>query len=311
MSSSVPCALCGVDDTTVVFGPGVAQASQIVRCNRCGLMYSSPRANVPDHVFIATWDPNWDGVALNMPRYTKERIQVKDYAKTRAFLNQLYPKRGKLLEIGSSLGFLLADFKKDGWDVMGVEPDGFRCHYTKETHGIEAFYGILEDAGIADESFDVVLLNHVIEHMDNPLTTLREINRVLKPKGHFVVETPRYDSLTFRLLGRRERSVSCDGHIYFFTTDTLKKVYETAGFEFVKLAYTGRSLTVDRLMWNLGVMSKSAFAKSCLDRLSHVLKLDKVRLYLNMRDMQRVCVQKTATTPVRHSASSVPSAGSF
>lgn len=308
MSNSVPCIVCEVDDATVIFGPGVAQASQIVRCNRCGLMYSSPRANVPDHVFIATWDPNSDGVALNMQRYTKERIQVKDYARTRAFLNQLYPKRGRLLEIGSSLGFLLAEFKKDGWDVMGVEPDGFRCRYTKETHGINAFFGILEDAGIANESFDVVLLNHVIEHMDNPIATLCEINRVLKPRGHFVVETPRYDGLMFKLLGRRERSVSCDGHIYFFTTDTLKNVYETAGFEFVKLAYTGRSLTVDRLMWNLGVMSKSAIVKGCLNRLSHVLKLDKVRIYLNMRDMQRVCVQKATTTPARRSTSSMPSA---
>ncbi len=302
MSSAVPCNLCGVDDATVVFGPGVAQVSQIVRCNRCGLMYASPRANVPDSVDIITWDPNVDGVTLMPQRFTKEQIQVRDYSKTQAFINQLYPKRGKLLEIGSSFGFLLAAFKKDGWDVMGVEPYGGGCRFSEETHGIKVIHGILEEAEIADDAFDVVLLNHVIEHLDDPLATLCEINRVLKPNGHLVVETPRYDTLMYKLLGKRERSLNCNGHIYFFTTQTLKKLYEAAGFREVKVAYTGRSLTADRLAWNIGVMSKSDRVKGWLDRMSRRLKLEKLRLYLNMRDMQRVCVQKVAAVPNRHEA---------
>ncbi len=292
MSKPVPCNLCGIEDATVVFGPGVAQANQIVRCNRCGLMYASPRAKAPDHVEIQTWDPNFDGVAHNPRRYVKEKLQVKDYAKTRALINRLYPDRGKLLEVGSSFGFLLAEFKKDGWDVLGVEPYGFGCRFTEATHGIKAIDRILEEADIPDESFDVVLLNHVVEHLENPLGTLREINRVLKPNGHFVVETPRYDTLMFKLLGKRERSLNCEGHIYFFTTETLKNLYEAAGFKMVKLDYTGRSLTADRLIWNLGVMSKSDRIKTLVDKTSRGLKLEKVSIYLNMRDIQRVCVQK-------------------
>ena len=302
MSSAVPCNLCGVDDATVVFGPGVAQISQIVRCNRCGLMYASPRASVPDSVDIMTWDPNIDGVTLMPQRFTKEQIQVRDYSKTQAFINQLYPKRGKLLEVGSSFGFLLAAFKKDGWDVMGVEPYGGGCRFSEETHGIKVIHGILEEADIADDTFDVVLLNHVIEHLDDPLATLCEINRVLKPNGHLIVETPRYDTLMYKLLGKRERSLNCNGHIYFFTTASLKKLYEAAGFREVKVAYTGRSLTADRLAWNIGVMSKSDRVKGMLDRMSRKLKLEKLRLYLNMRDMQRVCVQKVAAVPSRQEA---------
>jgi SAM-dependent methyltransferase len=272
-------------------------------------MYASPRANNPDHVEILTWDPNFDGAAHHPQRLTKEKIQVKDYAKTRALINRLYPDRGKLLEVGSSFGFLLAEFKKDGWDVLGVEPSGTGCRFTGETHGIKAIYAILEEAGIASESFDVVLLNHVVEHLDNPLGTLREINRVLKPNGHFVLETPRYDTLAFKLLGKRERSLNCGGHIYFFTTETLKNLYEAAGFKLVKLDYTGRSLTADRLLWNLGVMSKSDRAKKLLNRMSQGLRLDKLRLYLNMRDIQRVCVQKIAApVPNQQPVTMTPSA---
>jgi SAM-dependent methyltransferase len=301
MPEPVPCNLCDVDDATVVFGAGVAQISQIVRCRRCGLMYASPRGKQPDHLEIAAWtDPNWDAIANNPRRFEKEQLQVRDYARTRSALNRLHPERGRLLEIGSGYGFLLAEFKKDGWEVLGVEPDQYGCRYASEKLGVSAVNSILENAGIPDRAFDVVLLNHVIEHLDDPLGLLREINRVLKPNGHLVIETPRYDSLMFKLLGRRERSVSCNGHIYFFTTESLQKLYHAAGYELVDLGYVGRSMTVDRLLWNAGVISKSERVKRGLDRLSRGLRLNKLRLYLNMRDMQRVCVQKVAVpSPVR------------
>jgi hypothetical protein len=132
MSESVPCNYCAVDEATVVFGPGVAQPNQIVRCNRCGLMYASPRAKVPDHVEIATYDPAFDPFRPDDTRSLKERLQVKDYDRTRALLNRLYPQRGRLLEVGSSLGYLLDVFKKDGWDVMGVEPFYQACRHSRE-----------------------------------------------------------------------------------------------------------------------------------------------------------------------------------
>jgi hypothetical protein len=108
-------------------------------------MYTSPRLKPPDHVQIATWDADRDAQTRNPRRFEKERLQVRDYARTRALLKRLYPRRGRLLEVGSGLGFLLAEFKKDGWDVLGLEPDAFGCRYTWEHHGIEALHAILED----------------------------------------------------------------------------------------------------------------------------------------------------------------------
>jgi SAM-dependent methyltransferase len=202
MAESVLCNYCGLDDATVVFAPGVAQLSQIVRCNRCGLMYASPRGKVPDHEEIAQYDPDFNSLPPGNPREIKERLQVKDYNGTRALLNGLYPQRGTLLEVGCGLGFLLDAFRKDGWKVQGVEPF-YRCWlHAAEELGLEVNNTILELADLPDEAFDVVLLNHVIEHLDDPLRTLAEVNRVRKPDGHFVIETPRYDTLAFRMLGR-------------------------------------------------------------------------------------------------------------
>jgi SAM-dependent methyltransferase len=292
MSPTVPCNYCGVDDATEVFGPGVAQPSRIVRCNRCGLMYANPRAREPDAVLIQQWEPDRASLKRTDSRFEKERLQVRDFAGTRMLLNRAYPARGKLLEIGSGLGFLLAEFKKDGWDVFGLEPNRLLSMYAAEELGVAGTNELLHEAGIPDEAFDVVIMNHVIEHLEDPLATLSEINRVLKTDGHLVLETPRYDTLMFRLLGRRERSLSCEGHIYFFTTQTLRSFYEAAGFETRQLDYVGRSLTVDRLLWNVGVVSKSARFQTTLTSASRKLGLNKVHLYLNLGDMQRVCVRK-------------------
>jgi 2-polyprenyl-3-methyl-5-hydroxy-6-metoxy-1,4-benzoquinol methylase len=293
-SHRVACNLCQVDDATVIYPAGVAQLNEIVRCNRCGLMYASPRKD-PDCVFIESWEdnPNWDPAKEDPQRFKKEHIQIRDYTETRAFLAGLYPQRGKLVEIGSSFGIQLDTFRQEGWDVLGIDPDRNRCRQATQRLNIPTIASTLEAAGLPDASADVVVMLHVIEHLPDPVATLREINRVLKPGGHMVLETPRYDTLLYKLLGRRERSLGCDGHIYFYTTDTLRRTYEAAGFELVQLNYVGRSLTLDRLAYNVGVITRNRSLQKKIGAASRRMGLQNIRFHLNFRDMQRICVRKT------------------
>ncbi len=292
---TAPCNLCHSDDFTVLYGPGVAQVNQIVRCKTCGLMYANPRREA-DHVDMASWpdDPNWDPAREIPQRFEKEILQVRDYASTRALVNRLHPGRGKLVEVGSSLGFALEAFRKDGWDVLGVDPDRNGCRHAGAKLSIPTINSILEDARLPSDSVDVVVMLHVIEHVPDPVGTLREINRVLRPGGHLVLETPRYDTLSFRLLGRRERSLSCNGHIFFFTTDSLRRACTLAGFEIVDLEYVGRSMTLARMAFNLGVMSKSGAVQRAVRSLSRRTLFSRIRFTISLRDMQRLCLQKTA-----------------
>lgn len=290
----VRCNLCGADDADTLFEAGVAQHNRIVACRRCGLMYSDPRLSPADQELIAEYDPEITAKleGYDPGRFDKERVQIGDYADTLSYLAELYPQRGKLIELGCGAGFLLAAFAESGWNVTGIEPDRGFCEYIQKKRGLNAIPSILETAKIPDNAADVVVMLHVIEHVPDPLATLQHIHRVLRPGGHLVLETPRYDSLMFKLLGKRERSLSCDGHIYFFTTDSLKKLTEKAGFKSKQWRYVGRSLSLDRLMWNLGVMSKSKAIQKFLRHASSSLHLNKLHLTLNMRDMQRIIVQK-------------------
>ena len=87
-------------------------------------------------------DPAWDPVIRNPQRFEKEQLQTRDYDKTRALLNRLYPNRGHVLEIGSGFGSLLQTFRMDGWKVTGVEPDRNLARYTTAKLNIETINGI-------------------------------------------------------------------------------------------------------------------------------------------------------------------------
>lgn len=291
----VACNLCGSNEYTVRFAPGVAQINQIVNCKSCGLMYANPRIQEADNVLIENYDPDFVLSAIvnqDSQRLEKEALQVKDYEVTRKFLHEHYPDKGTLVEVGSGLGYLLNYFKQDGWNVVGLEPNVGMCRYAESEFGIKIIPTILEKAGIADRSADAVLMMHVIEHVSDPCSTLQEVYRILKPGGIFVMETPRYDTLMFKLLGKRERSLSCDGHIYFFTTKTLEKLATKAGFTVLKTDYVGRSLTIDRLLYNVGVVSKSQLIKGILKDVAVKMQLNKVALHLNTRDMERIYLKK-------------------
>ena len=298
---TIVCNLCGQDDPQVVFAKGLAQPAQIVRCRNCGLMYSNPRAQAVDHELYEQHEPEGilKGVTTDPThpwhwRYQKESGQVRDFRATRKLLRKLYPQPGHMIEVGSGFGYLLRSFKDEGWDVLGVDPWRELPPLTREIHGIETRPTTLEDAGLPDNSTDVVILLHVIEHVPDPHATLSEINRVLKPGGHLVVETPRYDTAMFRLLGHRERSIRCDGHIYFFTFDTLRRCCEKAGFSEVERQAVGRTLSMERFLWNVGTVAGSEALRQGVGRFSRATGLDRLKFTLNLRDMQRMTVRKEA-----------------
>lgn len=295
-TTHVNCNLCGADRADILFPAGWAQKNQIVKCRQCGFMYANPRRGDLDHQIAARSDPDFLEEMLRREhdsRMEKERLQVRDYACTREWLQTRFPRRGALVEVGCGLGFLLKYFTADGWIGTGLEPDPLCCAHAQRTLGLSVEAGALPGAALATASVDVVLMMHVIEHVDDAKVALRDIYRVLKPGGVLVLETPRYDTAIFKLLGHRERSLACDGHIYFFTSATLCSMLRATGFAVVRHDYVGRSLTLDRLLWNVGVVSRVMKFRRLLERLSHWLNLSRFPLAINLRDMQRVYAVKS------------------
>lgn len=285
------CNNCASGRFRVVHVSGAAQINQIVECLDCGLMYAYPRAQ------------------LNLTRYDKDdrrelplseqHAQLKhtadklaDYHRINGALLKLLPEKGRLIEVGSFSGIVTDHFRRAGWDAAGIEPDGRAAAYARATYGINVHRGTLETVDLPAASVDAIVMLHVIEHVDDPMSNVKRAHALLRRGGVFVVETPSYDSLTYRLLGRRERSISCNGHIFFYTEKTLKDLFVRAGFRIVGTERVGRTMTIGRFLWNLGVVSKSPRVQSVLKAVSDRLRLDRRYIYMNLGDMIRIYASK-------------------
>jgi 2-polyprenyl-3-methyl-5-hydroxy-6-metoxy-1,4-benzoquinol methylase len=252
-------------------------------------MYANPQERIDCEAMREADRPAFQPETLDRPYFEKQVAQLPDNLQALDVLNSLFPKRGRLLEIGSFAGIFLDRIRAAGWNVTGLEPDSGPGDYARTRYQLNIVHGTLPNPALEPESFDAVLLLHVIEHMPDPGQNMREIRRLLKPGGVLVVETPRFDSLMFKILGRRERSLSnCNGHIYFFTVPTLTRLVEKNGFERIRADLVGRTLTLERLCFNIGVILRHPAAKRMLSRLSSALRLDKFRVHINAHDMQRL-----------------------
>jgi 2-polyprenyl-3-methyl-5-hydroxy-6-metoxy-1,4-benzoquinol methylase len=139
-------------------------------------------------------------------------------------------KPGKLLDVGCGNGVRLARLRSLGWDVYGQDIDPAAVAYARETFGLEAHLGLLEDMPFAEKSFDCITLNHVIEHAHDPVALLQECRRLLKVGGLLVIVTPNASSFACRHFGPFWRGLEPPRHIHLFSPKTLSTVAVKAGF---------------------------------------------------------------------------------
>jgi 2-polyprenyl-3-methyl-5-hydroxy-6-metoxy-1,4-benzoquinol methylase len=279
------CCYCGSDKfSIVVTGPVVP----VLACAECGLMRQG----------ILSTAKTWSIVSYAggkdrffRQREDKEVLQVKDYLKLLPQLEKFVPQKGRLLEIGCAMGTLLNEIRKRGWNVTGIEPEEWTCELARKNYGLHVINSTFQEAGIEDSYFDAVLMLHVIEHLPNPAKGLLQIARMIRPDGYLIIETPRYDTLWFRLLKGRERSI-IPGHLYYFTRQTIQAIARKSGFEVVKLESVGRTVTLDRLCFYAAKSLNSDRATKSLTFVSDSLHLNKIHLYINLRDMMRLYLRK-------------------
>lgn len=98
---------------------------------------------------------------------------IREIAELSVMALESHPK-GKLLDVACGNGVFLAKMRDLGWEVTGVEPDEQAVKVAREYYGLDVYKGTLEEVGFQDNTFDAIILSHVIEHVPNPISTLRE-----------------------------------------------------------------------------------------------------------------------------------------
>jgi len=133
------------------------------------------------------------------------------------------PQRGRLLDIGSGLGYFLKIAKEDGWLVEGIEPSSAAVRYCYDTFAIRVHEGFLEDFYGLSGVYDVVTLWDVLEHVYDHIQFLERSIDLLAPGGILVLAIPNASGWPARLFRGRWRYVM-PTHRHYFKMPYITKV---------------------------------------------------------------------------------------
>jgi SAM-dependent methyltransferase len=145
-----------------------------------------------------------------------------------------YVPYGRLLEIGCATGAFLNGMKKqEGWEVAGVEISDQAAAIARQWYHLDVWTGALEQIDFPENSFDVVTLWDVLEHLPDPIGQLHRVKHLLKSGGYLIVRVPNSASLTAKIFGKYWAGWDAPRHLFVFTPDTLRKMLHSAGYELI------------------------------------------------------------------------------
>lgn len=144
------------------------------------------------------------------------------------YLDDVRP--GRMLDVGCGDGWRLARLRSLGWEVRGQEMDPKAASRAAQTYGVRVHLGPLDEAGFDEGEFDAIVMNHVIEHVHDPIRLLARCVRLLKKGGNLIAVTPNAESCGQKRFGSSWRGLEPPRHIYLFSQRTLRQIAARAGF---------------------------------------------------------------------------------
>lgn len=177
------------------------------RCTRCELIFIFPIPKDLGRYYPPTYHYIPDSVAFLEAHNAHERYKID--------LIRPFMPRGRLLEIGPSLGTFAYAAKKAGYEVNTIEMSEACSRFLNEIAQIPTVNTADTNGALQKlEPFDVITLWHVIEHLPDPWTTLAHIAGCLRPGGICVIAAPNPGAYQFKVMGRWWPHVDAPRHLY-------------------------------------------------------------------------------------------------
>ena len=174
-------------------------------------------------------------------RFARSRLRRNEAASE--MWGYLLSTPGSVLDYGCGSGRFLRFALQLGMTVFGVDPSD-NAVSTACGSGVRAvtgtYEGLPEDIG----SFDLVRLNHVLEHVEDPVDALRTLRRHVSPSGRLAVTVPNTDSAVADLFGQDWYNLDAPRHLWDFNPHNLGMAFEHAGFEVERVQFNGDGVNV-------------------------------------------------------------------
>ncbi len=239
LTNQTPCICCMctsfyVQGEALGFDPP-HQAHPLIHCAQCGLIRSIPlRTDAELSAFypLSYYTDNqkkFIGFIEKIVAFASRRLACDVIRHIRRNPISEKSRPFSVLEPGCGRGMLLKTFHGMGCECYGLERPDFPSGEIDE--GIRFSKGDIYNMPYKDESFDLVILWYVLEHLSDPLTALLESRRVLKKGGIFLVAVPNIASWQAQWFGRDWFHLDVPRHTFEFSEQTLARLIEKAGLK--------------------------------------------------------------------------------
>ena len=251
MKKLTSCDLCGSKDFKFLFTNqdrifDIDKKYNIYECKKCGLIFVHPQPNAKE--LSKHYPKTYYSLKAKEPRRLKVQIYQILFSKSNSLLKLILSplkhllrstkvvEGGKFLDVGCGSGEFLLLMKKFKMDCYGVEPGKIDKEFVKK-HKLKIFNGTLKNAKYKKNYFDVITLSWVFEHLTDPSETIKELARILKPRGLLIISVPQSRSLMYKLFKKCWVGLDTPRHLFIYSPETIKRYARKAGLKIKKMRY--------------------------------------------------------------------------
>jgi len=225
------CPICYSDQLKILYEIpdhfGDKELFQLSRCNNCQTLLTNPRPNeinITKYYKSNTYVSHGDSKG-GLFDLLYRSVQYNNF-KYKEKLVQRYSIGKNLLDYGCGAGRFIQYLDKQGYTVEGIEPDSSaRALASKTVHVKETIDQVLE------QSFDVITLYHVLEHVHEIEITLGKLKSILSKNGTIHLALPNYESYDAQHYKAYWAGYDVPRHLYHFNQRSVVKLAETHGFK--------------------------------------------------------------------------------
>jgi 2-polyprenyl-3-methyl-5-hydroxy-6-metoxy-1,4-benzoquinol methylase len=142
----------------------------------------------------------------------------------------------KVLDVGCGAGDYLKSLRLKGCELFGIDI-GKSDEEGLAQIGIKFINCELRDAPFPDSMFDVITINHVFEHLDDPIGHAKKLYRMLKPGGRLIVGIPNVASINRYIFGRFWLNFDVPRHLFHYTPEVILRIFNETGFVHEKIRF--------------------------------------------------------------------------
>ena len=200
----------------------------IGKCNKCGI--------------FKTFPPKYSSFNSKQSKtefYEQEKGLFVELFRPIVEKIKRFKQKGKVLDVGCSSGILLELLKKEGYEVYGIEPNKQAYKMAHKKLNRRIFNGTLKEFMKKNKDrFGIVIYNHVLEHIDDPVSELKSVKKILKKSGVLVIGLPNTQNITILLRGKYWEPLMPNEHIWHFSKNYLVRLLKSRGFVILDISYS-------------------------------------------------------------------------